>query len=230
MGRFINADSVTSTGGLLGSNLFTYCLNNPVNMRDDSGNWPKLSTALANVAVAAGIIAVAAMAVVAVASIAPALVAVGGTMVSAATVAAAATTVAVEAATVSIASAAAAVVSNQIEKINSQTYSVYFLEDENGTIQYVGRVKDSGYRARMAHHYSTRHLTPNSRISGLDYATARGLEEIGMIQCHTLNPGNPKNNQIHGISSQNKKGGLYMEAAGNYLSNKAENWVLNLLA
>ena len=38
MGRFINADGLTSTGqGLLGNNMFTYCLNNPVITIDPNG-------------------------------------------------------------------------------------------------------------------------------------------------------------------------------------------------
>ena len=41
-GRFINADIFVSTGqGVLGNNMFAYCNNNPVNMVDDGGNWPK---------------------------------------------------------------------------------------------------------------------------------------------------------------------------------------------
>ena len=38
IGRFINADEFVSTGqGLLGFNMFTYCLNNPVNRVDHDG-------------------------------------------------------------------------------------------------------------------------------------------------------------------------------------------------
>ena len=38
IGRFINADIYTSTGqGLLGNNMFAYCLNNPVNYVDGTG-------------------------------------------------------------------------------------------------------------------------------------------------------------------------------------------------
>ena len=41
--RFISADSVVAGVGaeILGYNMFAYCLNNPVNMSDDNGNWPK---------------------------------------------------------------------------------------------------------------------------------------------------------------------------------------------
>ena len=41
--RFISADSVIAGvgGDLKGYNLFAYCFNNPVNMDDQDGNWPK---------------------------------------------------------------------------------------------------------------------------------------------------------------------------------------------
>ena len=39
--RFINADGLASTGqGFIGCNMFAYCLNNPVNGCDPSGNFP----------------------------------------------------------------------------------------------------------------------------------------------------------------------------------------------
>jgi hypothetical protein len=116
-----------------------------------------------------------------------------------------------------------------LKKRLTQTYSVYFLQDENGVIKYVGRVTDSGYDARMRYHASTRGLTPKYRISGLSYAEARGLEEIGMMECHTLNALNPQNNQIHGISSINKNIDFYLEAACNYLWNRAEGTLLDIL-
>ena len=38
LGRFINADALVSTGqGILGNNMYTYCLNNPVRYRDSLG-------------------------------------------------------------------------------------------------------------------------------------------------------------------------------------------------
>ena len=44
MGRFINADGYISTGqGLLGSNVFTYCQNNPINFCDKQGQFALLS-------------------------------------------------------------------------------------------------------------------------------------------------------------------------------------------
>ena len=43
VGRFISADGqISGVGGdILGYNMFAYCMNNPVNMSDSTGNWPK---------------------------------------------------------------------------------------------------------------------------------------------------------------------------------------------
>lgn len=41
-GRFVNADVVVSgSTSIQGYNLFVYCFNNPVNLSDEDGNWPK---------------------------------------------------------------------------------------------------------------------------------------------------------------------------------------------
>ena len=198
-------------------------------MSDGSGNWPSLSTVFLTIT-AATITVAAVAAVVATGGAAAALVAsIGGSFASTASVAATASVVATQAAAVAACTTAASVVSHKVEKATTQTYSVYFLEDESGRIQYVGRVTDSGYNDRMAYHKATRGLTPAHRVSGLSYAEARGLEEIGMIECHTLNASNPVNNQIHGISARNKNGAHYLEAAGNYLFNRAENRLLTLV-
>ena len=66
IGRFINADNqIAGIGGeVLGYNLFAYCMNNPVNMSDPSGYWPKWTTKLvAAVAVVAVVAVVAAVTV-----------------------------------------------------------------------------------------------------------------------------------------------------------------------
>lgn len=51
VGRFINADSVVAGvgGDIHGYNLYAYCFNNPVNMSDPSGHWPKWLSGALNV-------------------------------------------------------------------------------------------------------------------------------------------------------------------------------------
>lgn len=61
IGRFINADTTDVLDGgndhILENNLFAYCFNNPVNMFDDDGQWPKwITKAIAVVAVAAVVV------------------------------------------------------------------------------------------------------------------------------------------------------------------------------
>ena len=49
LGRFINADSYASTGqGVLGNNMFTYCNNNPVVFKDETGHALKPNTVAIN--------------------------------------------------------------------------------------------------------------------------------------------------------------------------------------
>ena len=56
VGRWINADSLLSQGSVLGNNMFAYCLNNPVNMADTTGELPFFLVTAAIGAVAGAII------------------------------------------------------------------------------------------------------------------------------------------------------------------------------
>ena len=65
-GRFVNADNqiagIGSNPG--GYNVFAYCANNPTNMSDPEGNWPKWATKLATaIAIVAAVAVVAAITV-----------------------------------------------------------------------------------------------------------------------------------------------------------------------
>ena len=104
--RFINADNqMSGVGGeILGYNMFAYCMNNPVNMSDPSGNWPRWAI-IALGAVAA--VAAVAVTVVTLGTAAPAaactLTAVGMSIGASYAVASTAATVAVVATTVAAA-------------------------------------------------------------------------------------------------------------------------------
>ena len=71
-GRFASADSVVAEvgGDVLGYNLFAYCQNNPVNMSDKDGNWPKWAT---KVLIGTAVIAAAAVLTIATAGTGTAL-------------------------------------------------------------------------------------------------------------------------------------------------------------
>ena len=69
IGRFISADSVIpepgSENAIVGSNMFAYCFNNPVNMNDQTGHWPKWLKAVATAVVAVAVVATVAAVTVA---------------------------------------------------------------------------------------------------------------------------------------------------------------------
>ena len=83
--RFISADVYMSTGqGVLGGNMWAYCLNNPVNMIDVNGELASWSQIFTGIAIAAAIVAVVAVTVMTVGAAAPALALVSGTAISSA--------------------------------------------------------------------------------------------------------------------------------------------------
>ena len=56
-GRFLNADILVSTGqGLLGNNMFAYCLNNPANYSDPSGEFGLITALIVAGAVVGGLL------------------------------------------------------------------------------------------------------------------------------------------------------------------------------
>ena len=56
IGRWISADSLLNQESVLGNNMFAYCLNNPVNMTDETGNLPFFAVTAAIGAVAGAVI------------------------------------------------------------------------------------------------------------------------------------------------------------------------------
>ena len=112
-------------------------------------------------------------------------------------------------------------------------YYVYVLVDQNKDIQYVGRTTDPVAR-RNAHSLNPfrAHLTFEIIGNNLNYLQVRGLEQLLMLYCHTINKGDAQNNQINGISLSNPRLNTYLNAAKsvlgfswNQLSNEYLCWV-----
>ena len=78
-GRFICADNIiVSSEAVIGSNVFCYCINNPINQQDQNGLSPSFSAVMKGVAITALVIAELAIAV----AVAPVIV-VGGASIAA---------------------------------------------------------------------------------------------------------------------------------------------------
>lgn len=181
--RFLNADVLVSTGqGMLGNNMFAYCRNNPVCRKDTRG-------------------------------IADATIYGDGELLSSddlesrqggghqALVNAIGATLALTAATLA---------KNDDDRI----YTVYYLyatEGDPTKIVYVGRVKTINFKARMAYH-ATQGRSLSYYTSNLNYEECRAMEQAGMMWHHTINRGDPINNQIRGISPTNGNRHNYFEA------------------
>ena len=236
----MNADAaIGQIGNVQGTNMFAYCFNNPVNMSDPTGNWPKLSTIFAVVAVAAVAVAAVAAVVVTCGAAAPAMAVVGsgiaggisaGTIATAAAVGSAAVTVAKVAA---VASAASYVTEKAVEKTVKRNNSVYVLKDDTGTVQYVGRTNNVDKR-RAAHSANPARAGIEMEViaSGLNLPESRALEQAGMAYYHTINTTNKMNNQINSVSP--KYWGAFKELAlgtlnygWNQMSNEILYWTGN---
>ena len=194
VGRFINADDIDclgADGSQLSYNLFAYCFNNPVNMVDGAGNWPKLSTIFSVVAVVAVAVAAVAITVATCGAAVPALAVAGGGIVSAGTGAAAAS-VASTALVAAGVTATASIVTNVVENSNYQgptrDQSVYVMRDKTtNEVQYVGRTNNPARRQNEhAKDPKKANLQPlEVKFSGLTKAEARAMEQV-LISAYSL--------------------------------------------
>ena len=219
--RFINADSYHSTGqGIIGSNMFAYCLNNPVNYYDSDGSF----------AIAIPLIALGKILFDACVSVLAVVVAweIGVTIGEAINSFSQAV-----AAPRSEASEKVAVTSSVIvdtRKGSAALYTVYLLcamGDSLHRIVYVGRVKTENMKARENYH-KTQGRQLLQYYSNLTWEQCRGLEQYLMLYYHTIKKGDPLYNQIRGVSPQNKYGPQYYLSAKEYIQNQMENELLNL--
>ena len=229
--RFVNADAaIGQIGNVQSTNMFTYCFNNPVNMSDSAGNWPKLSTIFTVVAVAAVAVAVT---VATCGAAAPALVVAGGSIIGGISTGAVATGALIVAGISTVAAVTSTVVEKSVEKTTKRNNSVYVLKDDTGTVQYVGRTNDVD-RRRAAHNANPARAGLEMEViaSGLNLPESRALEQAGMAYYHTKNTANKMNNQINSVSP--KYWGAFKELAlgtlnygWNQMSNEILYWAGN---
>ena len=187
--------------------MFAYCFNNPVNMSDPTGNWPKLSQIFTAVAVAAVVVAAVAATVATCGAAAPALAVAGSCLIggmsagAAATAASVATGAMIVAGVSTAAAVTSAVAEKTVEKTAKRNNSVYVLKDDTGTVQYVGRTNDVD-RRRAAHSANPARAGLRMEVvaSELSLSEARALEQAGMVYYHTINTANRMNNQINSVA------------------------------
>jgi len=136
---------------------------------------------------------------------------------------------------VALASASSIVESKKAKRETTDpSLTVYRLVDvSTGITEYVGRTKDVNAR-RNAHSADKKRghlrfviIAPPPELS---YNSMRGLEQAMMLQYKTIKTVNKMNNQINGISPNNKSITIYMEALrgiAEYLENQISNEYLN---
>ncbi len=199
-GRFINFDNYGGqVGEILSHNGYAYCMNNPVNMVDENGNMA-ISGTVAGVAVL--LLGVATILSIPQERYEEAANAVTNAITSVGNY-----------------------IDQQLRKDEERNNTVYRLRNDNsGQIVYVGRT--TNLKARAEQHRKTK---PGNTLeiiaSNLTRKEARGMEQIYMIEYNTRS----FLNKINGISPNNKKIKIYMEAGRqiiNYLGNNVSNEAL----
>jgi RHS repeat-associated protein len=220
-GRFVNADdtdTIGATEGLLTTNLFAYCVNNPVNMTDESGYWPSWGWNALKIAVGVVAIGVAVAATVATGgAAAPALIAAlqvagGGAAISAAIGGAfgfasggwkGALNGAVDGACDGFAlgglGAAGSAIGKAVQVGGKMV--VYTSQAANGTTQYVGITNNLARRA--AEHLSKKGIQITKLIKGLNPKSARTVEQCLIEYYGLMKNGGTLINRINSIAMSN---------------------------
>ena len=190
MGRFINADGLVSTGqGVLGYNMYAYCGNNPVNRKDDGGEfWDSIVSALKTVAVATVIVAAAVAVTVATGGVGAAVMAAGG---SAALAASATSAVALAGVTAAGISATAATTALVIETTQIATENVVYSRQTTPTSpNQMRNQKRKGQAPKEVKHIHDAHQPDTGGKPHVHYQDGTSMNIDGTI--HDKHGGVPK--------------------------------------
>ena len=212
-GRFINCDGIIGANeDILSYNLYAYCSNNPVNMIDPDGDFvgalPALGLKLLKLFTK--VVAVATTYSPSVALFTLGVVATVGIMEYAKSQSKAVT----KSTTISKPQ------TQPIPKKSEDKHNVYTLSNKNsGKVEYVGRTKSIENATYRHHNNPARtHLRLDPVATDVSYDTARGLEQMLIIECRTINRSNPTNNQINSVSLKNLNYSVYWDAAETWKS------------
>lgn len=220
MGRFINADEFASTGqGILGCNMFVYCLDNPVSGTDATGSMTASFAEQACLNDNAGAGGGGAGLVIGYGLI---------KLIEAVTKAIGCTVSRGINYIENCISQAESIIETEKNR-NGRLYAVYFMLDSAGEVQYVGRVVQENLTQRTNFHMRTKGLVGFRSLNNLTWDKARGAEEAGMLYFHTIHRGVPYNNQIHGIAASNDFYDIFMNAIERYANNKLEEMMYHLI-
>lgn len=196
-GRFLNADGIIGANmDIFGCNLYSYVSNNPIMLCDIGGK----------LAVSAGLTIIGAVATI---------------MIMAVAIAAPSVALAVVQATndaiLKVQTHNAEKSKSNPKKEEANNHNVYVLKNRNTrVIEYVGRTQ-SIEQTEIRHNNNPYRadLWLDRIAENVSKETARGLEQMLIIECRTLNRNKefPMNNQINGVAFKNHNYSIYWDAA-----------------
>ena len=124
-------------------------------------------------------------------------------------------------------------VQDAVDKLNEQrqSYYVYLLVDNEGTVRYVGRTKNLDQRLKSHSSVGSRNknLMLGYYVSNLNYEQSRALEQSWMVFYHTRNwLSEEGNNLINGVSPKNKRKTDYLGALDDIIENVIDDELLSI--
>lgn len=200
--KFISADGIIAVAEeIIGSNLYTYAKNNPISFYDADGEFA-LSLTAGSIA---GALLGAAAAIYAKKATKAIVNVINNIRYSAKTSSKSKTTK-----------------TKKTKASDTTGHNVYVLRDrKTGQVEYVGRTTEpKATEYRHSKNKFREKLDIDTIAENISKDTARGLEQMLIMQCGTLKRDrlNPIHNQINGVAKSNKMYYIYWAAAADWAS------------